>query len=250
MAEKQPETLREAVVYFSDSDRAFEFAKSLRWTDGQPVCPRCGCLEHSFLSTRRVWKCKGCKRQFSVKVGTIFEDSPIGFEKWLPCVWLIANSKNSISSYEVARSIGVTQKTAWFMLHRIREAIGRQDDETVLSGTIEMDETYVDALADNMHKWTRERRITARGNKGKTAVQGMGRHDGGVVRAEVVSSLSERQTQVAIRGNVAPGAAIYSDESILYRRVGHSFARKTVNPQLSTCPTTRGRTGSRTSGRS
>jgi transposase-like protein len=231
MANELPRTLLEAVRYFSDTERAFAYVVSLRWTDGKPVCPSCGCLEHSFLTTRRIWKCKACKRQFSVKVGTIFEDSPIGFDKWLPCIWLIANSKNSISSYEVARSLGVTQKTAWFMLHRIRKAMESGTFQR-LSGTVEIDETYVGGLAENMHKWTRQRRIKARGNKGKTPVQGMRQREGGVIRAEVVVQLGQHQTQVAIRKAVEPGSAIYTDESVLYRRVGHSFAHKTVNHSM------------------
>src|SRR3712207_5469749 len=112
-----PETLHEAILYFSDPDVCLNFVRDLRWPNGV-ACPHCGCLEPSFLKTRRIWKCKGCKKQFSVKVGTIFEDSPIGLDKWLCAIWLIANAKNGISSYEIHRALGVTQKTAWFMLHR------------------------------------------------------------------------------------------------------------------------------------
>jgi transposase-like protein len=115
--EKQPTNLIEAIRYFADEDRCFEFVKSLRWQDGTVTCPRCGHDQTSFLTTRTIWKCKGCKRQFSLKVGTIFEDSSLGFDKWLPAIWLIANSKNGISSHELGRSLGVTQKTAWFMMH-------------------------------------------------------------------------------------------------------------------------------------
>ena len=107
-----PETLQNAIVYFSDPDRCFEYALNLRWPDGKVSCPRCGSEEHSFISTRRMWFCKGCKKQFTLKVGTIFEDSPLGWDKWLPAVWLIANSKNGISSHELGRALGVTQKTA------------------------------------------------------------------------------------------------------------------------------------------
>jgi len=120
-----PTSLLEAVVYFADKDRAFQFVKDLRWPDGNVSCPRCRCAETSFVSTRRIWKCKGCKKQFSLKVGTIFEDSPIGWEKWLPAVWLLTNSKNSISSHELGRALNVTQRTAWFMLHRIRDALAQ-----------------------------------------------------------------------------------------------------------------------------
>ncbi len=121
-SQKVPTSLIEAVRYFADLDVCTEFVAKLRWPDG-PVCPSCGCTEYSYLTTRRVWKCKACKRQYSVKVGTIFEDSPLGLDKWLPAVWLIANTKNGISSTSCARALGVTQKSAWFMLHRIRLAM-------------------------------------------------------------------------------------------------------------------------------
>src|SRR4051794_41977132 len=120
--QKPPESLIEAVRYFSDLDFCTAYVAKLRWPDG-PVCPRCDGREHSYLSTRRVWKCKSCKRQFSVKVGTIFEDSPIPLDKWLASIWLIANAKNGISSYEIGRSVGLTQKSAWFVLHRVRLAM-------------------------------------------------------------------------------------------------------------------------------
>lgn len=117
-----PTTLREAILYFADQDRALDFIVQLRWPNGV-VCPRCGGESPSFLSTRRIWKCRECRQQFSAKVGTIFEDSPLGWDKWLPALWLLANAKNGISSYEVGRALGVTQKTAWFMLGRIRFAM-------------------------------------------------------------------------------------------------------------------------------
>jgi transposase-like protein len=117
-----PSTLLEAVRYFSDLDIATKFVADLRWPNG-PVCPRCDAREHSYLTTRRLWKCKSCKKQFSVKLGTVFEASPLGLDKWLPAVWLAANAKNGISSHELARALRVTQKSAWFMLHRIRLAM-------------------------------------------------------------------------------------------------------------------------------
>ena len=146
----KPTNLLEAIRYFSDLEVATEYVASLRWPRG-PVCPRCGGTEHSFLTTRRVWKCKACKRQFSVKLGTIFEDSPLGLDKWLPAIWLAANSKNGISSHELGRSLGVTQKSAWFMLHRIRLAMQRGSLEK-MSGEVEVDETYIGGKARNMHK--------------------------------------------------------------------------------------------------
>src|SRR5437588_4847659 len=151
----QPKNLLEAIRYFADPAVANEYVAKLRWPNG-PVCPRCGCVEYSYLTTRRLWKCKACKRQYSVKVGTIFEDSPLGLDKWLPAVWLIANSKNGISSHELARALGVTQKSAWFMLHRIRLAM-QSRSFAKLAGEVEVDETYIGGKARNMHAVERKR---------------------------------------------------------------------------------------------
>ena len=118
-----PETLAETIEHFSNEDNAFDFIRSIRWTDGVAHCPQCGSSESYFLPSRRMWKCKGCSKKYSVRVGTIFEDSPLKLGKWIAGFWLIVNAKNGISSYEIHRALGVTQKTAWFMLHRIRLAI-------------------------------------------------------------------------------------------------------------------------------
>src|SRR6266705_4270191 len=136
-----PNSLTEAIRYFSDKDTSLTFLASLRWPTGV-TCPACEGKDPGFLKTRRIWKCRECGRQFSVKLGTIFEDSPIGLDKWLPAVWLLANSKNGISSYELARSLGVTQKTAWFMLSRIRLAL-QSAHGGKMDGTVEADETYI-----------------------------------------------------------------------------------------------------------
>src|SRR5437763_1726507 len=120
---KTPKTLQEAIVHFGDPERAFVAAVNFRWPDGKVTCPRCMGTSHSFIKTRLLWFCKGCKRQFTVKVGTIFEDSPIGLDKWMAAVWMICNCKNGISSHELGRALGLTQKSAWFMLHRIRKAL-------------------------------------------------------------------------------------------------------------------------------
>ncbi|HJQ73754.1 MAG TPA: IS1595 family transposase [Gaiellaceae bacterium] len=119
---QQPESLEDAVRYFADPEVANEYAASLRWPGGR-VCPRCGSAEHSYISTRRLWSCKACKRQFSVKAGTAFEGSTLGLDKWLPAVWVVANSMSEVSTRELARVLGVTQKSAWFMLRRIRLAM-------------------------------------------------------------------------------------------------------------------------------
>src|SRR5579863_3268489 len=122
-ATKTPKTLQEAIVYFSDADRCFACATKLRWPDGKVACPRCGKAKHSFIKTRRIWFCYVCKKQFTLKIGTVMEDSPISLDKWMTAFWLLANCKNGISSYELAKAIGIHQGSAWFMLHRIREAM-------------------------------------------------------------------------------------------------------------------------------
>src|ERR687894_389108 len=150
------QSLQEAIIYFSNLDVATSYVAKLRWPDG-PVCPECGTLDkdHYYLKSRRLWKCRACKKQFSVKVGTIFEDSPLGLDKWLPAVWMIANCKNGISSYELARDLGVQQKSAWFMLHRIRLAMQTGTFEK-LAGQVEVDESYIGGAARNMHAWRRK----------------------------------------------------------------------------------------------
>src|SRR5438105_15615832 len=146
-------TLTDAIRYFSDSENCFAFAVSLRWPNGV-ICPFCDSTEWGFISTRKMWKCrnKECGKQFSVRVGTIFEDSPLGLDKWFAAIWLIANCKNGISSYELARDLGVTQKTGWFMLHRIRLAMKAKSFDKKLTGTIEQDETYIGPRLKWMHK--------------------------------------------------------------------------------------------------
>lgn len=169
--DRLPETLIEAIVHFSDRDVCNQFVAGLRWPNG-PVCPTCQGTDHSYLTTRRLWKCKSCKRQFSVKVGTIFEDSPLGLDKWLAAIWLIANSKNEISSHELSRSIGITQKSGWFLLQRIRLAMQTGTFEK-FSGTVEVDETYIGGRARNMHADKRRWKITGTGGTDKTAVMGI-----------------------------------------------------------------------------
>ncbi len=203
---RAPQTLLEAVKYFSDKEVALRFVADLKWENGA-VCPRCESKEVTFLKTRQLWKCKGCKKQFSVKVGTIFEDSPIGLDKWLPAMWQIVNCKNGISSYELARALGVTQKTAWFMLHRIRLAMQNQSFGK-FGGHVEADETYIGGKARFMHRDQRERVMGRHktGHFGKTAVMGLLERHGAdghsIVRAEVVSGVTRRDLQQHIRKHV------------------------------------------------
>src|SRR5215212_8650477 len=223
-----PKTLVEAIRYFSDLDVATEYVAKLRWPDG-PVCPRCGTLDkkHYYLKTRRLWKCRACQKQFSVKVGTIFEDSPLGLDKWLPAVWLIANCKNGISSYELARDLGIQQKSAWFMLHRIRLAMQRGSIEK-LSGEVEVDETYIGGLARNMHKSKRTEKITGTGTSGKVAVMGLlERH--GEVRTKIVPDTKSRTLKVEIRENVEPGSEVHTDTFQSYQGLDAEFIHNVVD---------------------
>jgi transposase-like protein len=157
-----PKTLSEAIRLYADPEIAHKLVVAVRWPNGV-ACPRMGCgsADVHFISTRRTWRCNDCKRQFSTKVGTIFEESPLGYDKWLPAIWLITNAKNGISSCEIARSLAVTQKTAWFMLHRIRAAMKSGTFETLV-GPVEADETYVGGLSKNMHIRKRAQIVTRR----------------------------------------------------------------------------------------
>ncbi|MBI1334103.1 MAG: IS1595 family transposase [Armatimonadetes bacterium] len=221
-----PKTLMEAMRYFSDDQIAFEFVKSLRWGD-DVICPHCGGKEHSFLSTRRIWKCKACKKQFSVKIGTIFEDSPISLDKWLAAIWLIANAKNGISSYEIHRSLGVTQKTAWFMLHRIREALHNGTIDK-LSGEIEADETYIGGKAKNMHQWRREQRGGLGGSFGKTTVLGM-LERGGSVKAEVIQKPDRPTVTKLLTKSIMRGSKLYTDQHNGYDFMKYHYEHEVIH---------------------
>jgi transposase-like protein len=224
----EPRSLIEAVRYFSDQDRCFDFVSNLRWSDGVVTCPRCGGTEHSFLTTRRIWKCKGCRKQFSLKVGTIFEDSPLGFDKWLPAVWLIANAKNSISSHELGRALKVTQKTAWFMLHRIRDAMATGTFER-MSGTTEVDDTFIGGLAKNMHWKVRKQKITGTGGKNKMIVQGARNRDTNRVVASVITGTDTATIQANIYDWVELGSNLFLDTAAAYKGLDAHFVVKQVN---------------------
>jgi transposase-like protein len=223
---KRPETLLEAVRYFADLDVATQFVADLRWPNG-PFCPSCGGREYSYLTTRRIWKCKTCKRQYSVKVGTIFEDSPLGLDKWLPAVWLAANSKNGISSHELARALGVTQKSAWFMLHRIRLAM-QTGSFLKLSGEVEADETFIGGKARNMRKHVKARKIKGTGTSGKATVLGMIER-GGKVRAEVIPDTTRGTLQRRINSRVKLGTTVYTDALPSYSGLDTDYSHEVVD---------------------
>ena len=227
-----PTTLQEAIIHFADESVCRDFVARLRWPNGV-ACPGCGVLEVTWLKTRHVWQCKGCRRQFSVKVGTIFEDSPIPLSKWLPTIWLITSAKNGISSYEIKRALGITQKSAWFMLHRIRLAMQGGSGEP-FRGEVEADETFIGGRARFMHKDKRAAKITGTGGTDKTVVMGVLERDddrerGSRVRAEVIPNRRRASVQRPIREHVAPGAAVYTDVLPSYGGLGDDYLHEVVD---------------------
>ena len=228
-----PRTLLEAISHFSDIDVATDFFAKLRWPDG-PTCPRCECQEYSHLKKRRLWQCKACRYQYSVKKGSIFEDSAISLTKWLPAVWLIANCKNGISSHELARSIGVCQKTGWFMLHRIRLAMQTGSFEKYVDkfdGAVEVDETYIGGKARNMNA-ARRRRWEAeggsQGHSGKTGVIGF-KQRGGEVAVTVIRGTRKQELQKEVRRRVMPAATVITDELKSYAGLDQHYQHMIIN---------------------
>jgi transposase-like protein len=173
-----PGSPREAVVYFADPDRALSFMVEMRWPGGV-ICSRCQAGNPLFLQTRRIWKCRRCRQQFSIKAGTIFEDSALGLDKWLPALWMLANCRGGINSYELARDLKVTQKTAWFMLARIRLAMQTRTFKAMCDSG-ELDETFVGGVIENMPKKRRRRVGAGRGPMNKTAMFGMDERDSSI----------------------------------------------------------------------
>ncbi len=237
-----PKTLREAIIFFADEDIAHAFMVAIHWPEGVE-CFHCGSPNVTLLSTRRVFKCrtKGCRKQFTAKRGTIFEDSPIPFGKWFAAVWLIANCKNGISSYEIARGLGVCQKTAWFMLHRIRLAMKYNTIELKkLSGIVEADETLIGGLFKNMHK-SKKARIraeseaegasTMRAFIGKTIVQAV-LERGGEIRAHVVPSTQIDERLPFMEENVVDGSALMTDSGYTNAKFDEHFVHEFVNHEV------------------
>lgn len=229
----QPKTLMEAVRYFADAGRTLAMAVSLRWPEGVH-CPTCGRTDVRFLSTRRIWECKEkhAKRQFSAKVGTIFEDSALPLDKWFVAIWAVANCKNGISSYELARAIGCTQKSGWFMLHRIRIAMDA-GGLSKFDRTTEADETYVGGLSKNMHQWKREQRVTGSAANDKTPVMGLlERGDGTIpsrVLARVIKDANAKTLQTAVRDQVNPGSMVTTDALLSYHGLEKDYVHQFVN---------------------
>lgn len=226
-----PTTLLEAIDYFKSEDIAHDFVVGLRWADGVK-CPACGSSDLYYISTRKVWMCKDktCPehgKRFSVKKGTIFEDSPIKLGKWLPAIWMITNNKNGKSSYELSRDLGVTQKTAWFMLHRIRLAMQTGTFEK-LSGTVEADETFIGGAAKNMHQDKREEKIKGRGPSGKAVVMGLLERKG-EVRAGVIPNTTRKTLHEKVHKHVESGSQVYTDSFPAYEGLHGDYVHEMVD---------------------
>lgn len=225
--ENLPQTLLNAVRYFADPDVCHRYMTRIKWPGGVITCPMCGGDRIGEIATRKMLRCKDCRKQFSFKVGTLFEDSPLGLDKWFVAVWSVANCKNGISSCELGRALGVSQKTAWFMLHRIREAM-KTGTFRKLDGTVEADETFVGGKAENMHKARREKAIRGRGTIGKTIVQGILQR-GSKMLTYVVPNTEGPTLRANVARNVDGGATVYTDESPSYGMLWKRYRHRTID---------------------
>lgn len=226
---KTPTTLLQVVRHFADERKAWEYVRDRRWA-GNVSCPRCGSEKVHLIETRMTWRCNGCRKQFSVKVGTIFEGSPVKLGQWLPAMWLIANCKNGISSYELAKGLGVTQKTAWFMLHRIRLAM--QEGSFLLRGSVEVDESYIGGKARNMHRGPRQRLHSKGGGVGKTIVLGM-LERGGKVATMVIFNNDRRTLRSEVSQRVHGYATLFTDAHKGYDDLVFQYQRRVIDHAVS-----------------
>jgi len=234
-----PKTLQQAIQYFSDEQVCIDAVAMMRWPDG-PRCPDClgdDAKNPYYIKTQKRWKCRSCRRQFSVKVETIFEDSPIPLQKWLPALWMLVSCKNGVSSYEIHHALGISQKSAWFMLHRLRHALKAKDLGTKLGsnggGEVEIDETFVGSKVRNMHKDRRERFAAESGHTGgitgKTVVQGMLDREARQVRANVMGDVKRETLQDAVLNNVKYGSSVYTDDTVAYDKLHWRYIHEVVN---------------------
>jgi transposase-like protein len=227
-----PKTLLQAARYFADLTVCEKYMRDIRWAGAPPACPHCGGMRIGEVKTRNLMRCRDCRKQFSSKVGTIFEDSPLGLDKWFVAVWAIANCKNGISSHELGRAIGVTQRTAWFMLHRIRKAMECRSPDK-FGGVTEADTTYVGGLSANMHEAKRVKAIHGRGAVGKTPVHGILQRgtetETSKVNAEVISEEDAETLLARIKRIITRGVPVCTDEAKIYSDLINDYAHKTVD---------------------
>jgi len=230
MVMETPKTLLEAITFFSNYENCRQFMIAIRWADGVVRCPYCDATKLTYLAKARVYRCYGNhpKQKFSLKIGTIFEDSAIGLEKWLPAAWLISNNKNGISSYELARALGVTQKSAWHMLHRLREAMTDETGKIGGGSPVECDETFVGGKVKNMHKGKRSKAASYQGGGNKAIVMGM-LERGGRVKAQVVAGRTKQQLDHVMTGSVEAGSHIITDELNTYGFLSTPYNREVIN---------------------
>jgi transposase-like protein len=236
---ESPKTLQQAIQYFSDEQVCIDAVALMRWPTGGPQCPDCNTKNPYYIKTQKRWKCRDCRRQFSVKVETIFEDSPIPLQKWLPALWMLINCKNGISSHEMARDLGVTQKTAWFMLHRLRLVIKAKNLGTKLGsndgGEVEVDEAFIGGKMANMHKDRRVRLNQIRTEQNtdrypnKTVVMGILDREARQVRAKVVPDIKRETLQNEVLQNVKYGSAVYTDSAVGYDKLHSRYVHDVVN---------------------
>jgi len=239
-----PKTLQAAITHYSDEQVCIDAVARMRWPNG-PECPACGHKEHYYLKTQKRWKCKECYKQFTVKLGTVFEDSPVSLTKWLPALWMLCNCKNGISSYELHRALGVSQKAAWFMLQRLRFAMQDGSIEKLGGdgGEVEIDETYIGGKSKNMHKDRKSRLQKARSEIrncdaqvserywGKTPVMAMLDRDARKVRAAVIPNVRRETLQNKILSQVHHGAKLYTDQAVAYDKIAlaEKYTHEVVN---------------------
>ncbi len=231
----EPKSLQEAIVYFSNPDNCIDYLAIRRWPDARVLCPTCGSDKVKFHAERRIWQCSShhSKRQFSIKVGTVMEDSAIGLDKWLTAAWLITNCKNGISSYEIARDVKVTQKSAWFMLHRIRLAMQDETLGSKFSGEVEADETFIGGKARNMHKNVKARRITGQGRNTDDKIMVMGILErGGKIRTKILSDRKQETLHGAVKANVEVGTELFTDTFGAYKGLQGEFEHQVVDHAL------------------
>ena len=230
----QPKTLVEAIRYYSNEQVCIDAVAALRWPDGKPVCSKCGTAEgerkHYWLATQKRWKCYSCRKQFSVKQGTIFEDSPLALDIWMVALWMLCNCKNGVSSYELSRATDISQKAAWFVLQRLRFVLKLEPAEPMgrgIKNAVEVDETYIGGKPRNMH---RSRRLAIGQNDHKTIVMGMVSRDTREVRAKVIPNVTRATLQGEILKNVGFGTWVYTDQHVGYENLDKTrFVHKTVN---------------------
>jgi transposase-like protein len=236
---KAPQTLQQAIQYFADYENCRQFMVAMRWEDGKVRCPHCQSTKVTYLEKARVYRCYGdhAKQKFSLKVGTVLEDSPIGLDKWFPVMWMMVNCKNGISSYEVARNIGITQKSAWFMLHRIRTALkdGIVKKMGGTGGPVEVDESFIGGSAKNWHLSKRAKRVrfsdkSQKPYPEKTAVVGLLDRETRQVRAQVIPNVSREILQDVILNGIAGNGTVYTDGWKSYANLKDlDFVHETVN---------------------